>query len=69
MGDDRAALLFTSPPYGNQRDYTAGGGTGWDGLMQAVFQHLDAAMRPDGQVLVNLGLIHRDNDRPDPPRQ
>ncbi len=22
MGKDRAALLFTSPPYGNQRDYT-----------------------------------------------
>ncbi|CAH0126565.1 site-specific DNA-methyltransferase [Roseomonas sp. CECT 9278] len=62
MGDDRAALLFTSPPYGNQRDYTTGGGTDWDALMQGVFQHLDAAMRPDGQVLVNLGLIHRDNE-------
>lgn len=62
MGDDRAALLFTSPPYGNQRDYTTGGVTDWDALMQGVFQHLDAAMRPDGQVLVNLGLIHRDNE-------
>ena len=30
--------------------------------MQGVFQHLDAAMRPDGQVLVNLGLIHRDSE-------
>ncbi|WP_198371475.1 site-specific DNA-methyltransferase [Roseomonas rosulenta] len=62
MGEERAALLFTSPPYGNQRDYTTGGGTDWDALMQGVFQHLDAAMRPDGQVLVNLGLIHRDNE-------
>ncbi len=62
MGEDRAALLFTSPPYGNQRDYTTGGGTDWDALMQGVFQHLDVAMRPDGQVLVNLGLIHRDNE-------
>jgi DNA modification methylase len=62
MGPERAALLFTSPPYGNQRDYTTGGGTDWDALMQGVFQHLDAAMRPDGQVLVNLGLIHRDNE-------
>jgi len=26
MGDDRAALLFTSPPYGNQRDYTSAHG-------------------------------------------
>jgi DNA modification methylase len=62
MGDGRAALLFTSPPYGNQRDYTTGGGTDWDALMQGVFQHLDAAMRPDGQALVNLGLIHRDSE-------
>ncbi|MFL1462537.1 site-specific DNA-methyltransferase [Roseococcus sp. DSY-14] len=62
MGEDRAALLFTSPPYGNQRDYTTGGVTDWDALMQGVFQHLEAAMRPDGQVLVNLGLIHRDNE-------
>ena len=62
MGEDRAALLFTSPPYGNQRDYTTGGGTDWDALMQGVFQHLEAAMRPDGQVLVNLGLIHRDSE-------
>ncbi|OYW08639.1 MAG: DNA modification methylase, partial [Rhodospirillales bacterium 12-71-4] len=62
MGEDRAALLFTSPPYGNQRDYTTGGGTDWDALMQGVFQHLDAAMRPDGQVLVNLGLIHKDSE-------
>lgn len=62
MGEDRAALLFTSPPYGNQRDYTTGGGTDWDALMQGVFQHLDAAMRLDGQMLVNLGLIHRDSE-------
>jgi DNA modification methylase len=62
MGEDRAALLFTSPPYGNQRAYTTGGVTDWDALMQGVFQHLDAAMRPDGQVLVNLGLIHREGE-------
>jgi DNA modification methylase len=62
MGPDRAALLFTSPPYGNQRDYTTGGVSDWDALMQGVFQHLDLAMRPDGQVLVNLGLIHRENE-------
>ncbi len=30
--------------------------------MQGVFQHLDAALRPDGQALVNLGLIHRENE-------
>ncbi|MBX6746686.1 MAG: site-specific DNA-methyltransferase [Acetobacteraceae bacterium] len=62
MGTDRAALLFTSPPYGNQRDYTTGGVLDWDALMQGVFRHLPAALRPDGQVLVNLGLIHRDGE-------
>ena len=60
MGGDRAALLFTSPPYGNQRDYTTGGIGDWDALMRGVCGHLDAAVAPDAQVLVNLGLIHRD---------
>ena len=62
MATDRAALLFTSPPYGNQRDYTTGGVLDWDALMQGVFAHLDTALAPDAQVLVNLGLIHRDNE-------
>jgi hypothetical protein len=42
----------TGHSHGNQRDYTTGGVTDWDALMQGVFQHLDAAMRPEGQVLV-----------------
>ena len=33
----RPALCFTSPPYGNQRDYTSGGIPDWDGLMRGVF--------------------------------
>jgi DNA modification methylase len=60
MQGDTARLCFTSPPYGNQRDYTSGGITDWDGLMRGVFAHLP--MADDGQVLVNLGLIHRDNE-------
>jgi len=60
MQGQRAKLCFTSPPYGNQRDYTGGGIADWDGLMRGVFGHLPMA---DGaQVLVNLGLIHRDNE-------
>ena len=62
MGEDRAALLFTSPPYGNQRDYTTGGVADWDALMRGVCGHLGAAVAADGQVLVNLGLIHRDGE-------
>ncbi len=60
MQDDRAQLCFTSPPYGNQRDYTTGGIADWDALMRGVFAPLP--MAADGQVLVNLGLIHRDNE-------
>jgi len=60
MDGERASLCFTSPPYGNQRDYTSGGITDWDGLMQGVFARLP--MADEGQVLVNLGLIHRSNE-------
>ena len=60
MQGERARLCFTSPPYGNQRDYTTGGIADWDALMRGVFAMLP--MADDAQVLVNLGLIHRDNE-------
>ncbi|HXF87903.1 MAG TPA: site-specific DNA-methyltransferase [Xanthobacteraceae bacterium] len=60
MNDERAALVFTSPPYGNQRDYTTGGVGDWDALMRGVFANLPVT--DDAQLLVNLGLIHRDNE-------
>jgi DNA modification methylase len=62
MDGERASLLFTSPPYGSQRDYTTGGIGNWDALMRGVFGHLDEVMAEDGQVLVNLGLVHRENE-------
>lgn len=62
MESERAALLFTSPPYGNQRNYTTGGIGDWEALMRGVFGRLDDVMDQDGQVLVNLGMIHRDNE-------
>jgi DNA modification methylase len=60
MAGEHARLCFTSPPYGNQRDYTSGGIADWDGLMRGVFAYLP--MEDDAQVLVNLGLIHRDHE-------
>ncbi len=60
MAGEAAELLFTSPPYGNQRDYTTGGIGDWDRLMEGVFRNLP--MASEGQVLVNLGLIHRDGE-------
>ena len=62
MNGERADLLFTSPPYAHQRDYGAAkeSVSDWDGLMQGVFSI--APMKDGGQVLVNLGLVHRDNE-------
>lgn len=54
-----ADLCFTSPPYVNQRDYINGIGD-WDTLMQGVFTSLP--MTPEAQVLVNLGIFHRDDE-------
>ena len=63
MAGAKADLCFTSPPYGQQRDYTKEGKEkcqDWDGLMRGVFANLP--MAEAGQVLVNLGLIHRDGE-------
>jgi len=61
MARKKAGLCFTSPPYGQQRDYTdASDCSDWDALMQGVFANLP--MADNGQVLVNLGLIHRDGE-------
>ena len=62
MAGEQAALLFTSPPYANQRNYTTGGIKDWDALMQGVFSAAMQVMRADGQMLVNLGLVHHDNE-------
>jgi DNA modification methylase len=59
MDADKAVLCFTSPPYGNQRDYT-NTIIDWDALMRGVFNQLPMAV--NGQVLVNLGLIHREQE-------
>jgi DNA modification methylase len=62
MDGKKADLCFTSPPYGQQRDYGAAKEIvqDWNALMLGVFANLH--MKPDGQVLVNLGLIHRNNE-------
>ena len=63
MGGERAGLCFTSPPYGQQRDYRDGAKekcSDWDKLMRGVFGVLP--MSESGQVLVNLGLIHSEGE-------
>ena len=64
MNGRKADLLFTSPPYAQQRDYVAAKEQvqDWDRLMQGVFQHASGALADNGQILVNLGLVHRDGE-------
>lgn len=57
MGDVQCDLVFTSPPYSQQRTYGSEAGIGnWDDLMRGVFSALPT--KPEAQVLVNLGLVH-----------
>ncbi len=62
MDGAQAALMFTSPPYAQQRDYGAAKEKvgDWDALMQGVFA--TAPVNTDSQLLVNLGLVHRDGE-------
>lgn len=63
MGGEKVGLCFTSPPYAQQRDYGDAAKEkvkDWDALMQGTFACLP--MKDDGQVLVNLGLVHREGE-------
>ena len=62
MDGAHADVCFTSPPYSQQRDYGAAKEKvgDWDGLMQGVFAA--APVKNGAQVLVNLGLVHRDSE-------
>jgi DNA modification methylase len=59
FGDVKPDLVFTSPPYAQQRDYK-NKIENWDALMQSVFGAMPHHERT--QVLVNLGLVHRDGE-------
>ena len=62
MQSEQATLMFTSPPYAQQRDYGAAKEKvgDWDALMQGVFAA--APVIAEAQLLVNLGLVHRDSE-------
>ena len=55
----QADLLVTSPPYAQQRDYHAQIES-WTTMMQRMM--LAAPLQDQAQVLVNLGLVHVDNE-------
>lgn len=54
-----APLVFTSPPYDNQRAYKIGQ-INWTTLMMGI---IDAIPAEDiTQILINLGMVHRDHE-------
>lgn len=55
----KSRLLFTSPPYDNQRSYTVGT-ISWTHMMQGMTNNIPYT--DDMQILVNLGVIHRDGE-------
>jgi DNA modification methylase len=62
FGDARAYLLFTSPPYANQRDYK-NPITDWTAMMDRMIVAAEqSALTDDTQILVNLGMIFRENE-------
>jgi hypothetical protein len=52
-----ADVVLSSPPYLRQRDYGCEQITDWPGLVVPIFTRV--AAQPDGQILVNLGLVRR----------
>jgi DNA modification methylase len=59
FGDVYADMLFTSPPYGNQRDYDAGP-VNWDSLMHGVAWNLPVT--DNAQLFFNLGIHYKDGE-------
>jgi DNA modification methylase len=57
-GEVDADLVFTSPPYAQQRVYASGEIDNWRELVSGV---LTLAPK-EAQILVNLGLVHRDGE-------
>lgn len=54
-------LVVTSPPYAEQRRYGLKGGEfRWEHVVPPALASVNLA--PDGQMLVNLGLVHRDGE-------
>ena len=59
MGGEKADMVFTSPPYTDQREYHIGNFS-WDGLMMSVFGNIVSLVADENtHILVNLGLSHK----------
>lgn len=58
MQGKKAALIVTSPPYSDQREY--GLGTfDWNALLCGAFDQIITHVEDDAHILINLGLSHK----------
>jgi len=58
MSGEKADMVFTSPPYTDQRTYKIGS-FDWDELMNGVFAAILIIIKETTHILVNLGLSHK----------
>jgi DNA modification methylase len=56
----KVRLVFTSPPYDNQRNYELSEKLDWTGLMNDVSKCLNAVLEAPADILINLGPIYKD---------
>jgi len=57
-GLEKIRLLFTSPPYDNQRTYEIEGNIDWTGLMNGVCHSVFPLLSAPADVIFNLGMIY-----------
>ena len=57
MNGEKADMVFTSPPYDNQRTYNIGE-IDWTNLMISVHSNLETNISEPGNILINLGQTH-----------
>lgn len=58
MQSRKAALVVTSPPYTDQREYGLGS-FDWNALMCDSFDQIIVYVEDDAHILINLGLSHK----------
>lgn len=62
IADAKVRLVFSSPPYDNQRIYEFAEKLDWTGLMNDVSKNLQEVLLTPSDILFNLGILYRDSE-------
>lgn len=60
FADNKIRLVFSSPPYDNQRSYNLDEKLDWTALMTGVSKCLSETLFAPSDIIFNLGLVYRD---------